>query len=182
MEIKFLSQDHKYRSPIFEVIQQTLTVNGNKIVRDVVMKSPCVVCIVHNIDFDTVVLTKEFRIGTFDEELGLIAGMIDKNEQPIQAAIRETIEETGYQPVAIEFLGNSNSSTGFTNERIHHFYVQVSGDRKEQDLDSDEYIAIEEKPFKKLPYLIDSGWIQGNHAHAAVLKAMFAGVIPGVVQ
>lgn len=177
METKLLEQTSKYKGRVFEVLQQRLDVDGNVIVRDVVMKSPCVVCLVRHIGRDTVVLTKEFRIGTFEEEVGFIAGMIDEGEQPIQAAIRETIEETGYTPVSVEYLGDSLSSTGFTNEHIHHFYVQVEGEPEIQRLDKDEHITITEVSFNKLLELIGTGWIRGNHAHANVLKAILNGVM-----
>lgn len=152
--------------------------DGTEITRDIVQKAPCVVAIVYNVEDNKVVLVKEFRVGSMKEELGFVAGFIDKGENPEQAIIREVIEETGYTPSKIEFLGSTYTSSGFTDEQVFHFYVTVSGIKAEQKLDHDEHIEIVyadgDGGKDGVIALIQSGKINGNHAHATLLKYAIA--------
>jgi ADP-ribose pyrophosphatase len=171
-----VDKDIKYSGRIFEVEQRKIFHEGQTIYRDVVTKNDVVVCLVHNEDKDTVVLTSEYRAGTNQIEVGFVAGIVDEGEYPHAAAIREVNEETGYIVSSISFLGTTNSSAGFTNEKVHHFIVFVHGEPGSQDLDHDENIDLLEIPSHDLEELILNGTIKGNHAHATLLKAILCGV------
>jgi nudix-type nucleoside diphosphatase (YffH/AdpP family) len=54
-----------------------------------------------------------------------VAGMIDRNESPEQAAIRETMEETGYKIRDLELICKFFSSPGGTSERIFLYFAAV---------------------------------------------------------
>lgn len=171
-----VDKDIKFSGRIFEVEQRKIFHEGQTIYRDVVTKNDVVVCLVHNEDKDTVVLTSEYRAGTNQVEVGFVAGIVDEGEFPTQAAIREVEEETGYTVSSMHFLGTTNSSAGFTNEKVHHFLVYVNGEPKSQDLDHDEKIDLIEIPTHDLEEYILNGIIKGNHAHATLLKAVLLGV------
>lgn len=55
-----------------------------------------------------------------------IAGMIDGNETPEDAVIRETLEETGYKIKKPELICTFFSSPGGTSERIFLYFAEVS--------------------------------------------------------
>lgn len=65
---------------------------------------------------DEVVCVKQFRPPVNAHTLELPAGLIDADEPPAVAAVREFREETGYVGVVTEVLPTSYLSPGLTNE------------------------------------------------------------------
>jgi nudix-type nucleoside diphosphatase (YffH/AdpP family) len=55
-----------------------------------------------------------------------VAGMIDANETPEAAVIRETLEETGYAIQQPHLIGRFFSSAGGTSERIFLYFAEVA--------------------------------------------------------
>jgi nudix-type nucleoside diphosphatase (YffH/AdpP family) len=55
-----------------------------------------------------------------------LAGMIDEGEAPEAAAIRETLEETGYRIDTLELIGRFFVSPGGTSERVSLYFAEVS--------------------------------------------------------
>ena len=54
-----------------------------------------------------------------------LAGMIDAGETPQMAAIRETLEETGYRIATPELIGRFFASPGGTSERVFLYFAEV---------------------------------------------------------
>jgi nudix-type nucleoside diphosphatase (YffH/AdpP family) len=54
-----------------------------------------------------------------------VAGIIDVNETPETAAIRETLEETGYRVRKPELIGRFFSSPGGSSERVFLYFAEV---------------------------------------------------------
>jgi nudix-type nucleoside diphosphatase (YffH/AdpP family) len=54
-----------------------------------------------------------------------LAGMIDTGEAPEAAAIRETLEETGYRIREPELIGRFFVSPGCTSERVFLYFAEV---------------------------------------------------------
>jgi nudix-type nucleoside diphosphatase (YffH/AdpP family) len=55
-----------------------------------------------------------------------LAGMIDAGETPERAAVRETLEESGYRIRDLVSIGSFFSSPGGTTERIFLYFAEVS--------------------------------------------------------
>lgn len=161
-----------YEGKIFNVLKMTYINSENEtIIRDIVRKSPCVVGLVFNTDLQKFIITKEFRVGQGRESFGFVAGMIDEYEDPFDAMVRELDEETGYQADYVYPLGYAHTSSGFTDEKIYYYFIEVAGSPLEQQLDSDENISIHYVTGKELKQMLIGNGL-GNHAHACYLKAM----------
>jgi ADP-ribose pyrophosphatase len=79
-----------------------------------------------------VVLVKQFRAGQNDYTTELPAGKVDENEELIDAAKREMLEETGYDG-DLEFIGSiwkGPSNTG----KFHVFFCDNARKVQEQEL------------------------------------------------
>jgi nudix-type nucleoside diphosphatase (YffH/AdpP family) len=90
-----------------------------------------------NTDRQAVVLVEQFRLPALiarrrDDAsaadawlVETVAGMIDLNETPEAAAIRETLEETGYRIRKPELIGRCFPSPGGSSERVFLYFAEV---------------------------------------------------------
>jgi nudix-type nucleoside diphosphatase (YffH/AdpP family) len=110
-----------------------------------------------------------------------VAGMIDGNETPEAAAIRETLEETGYRIRKPELIGRFLPSPGGTSERVFLYFAEVGdADRTGQGggIDDEDIKVLHvgiEPLFERLArgaiedakLLIAAYWLQ-NHLNSRV--------------
>lgn len=92
--------------------------------------------LVHNINTDEIILTKQFRYAVSDKInellLEIVAGKIDGYDSPEQTALRETEEEVGYRirPKNLKFILSCFPSPGYTSEQYHIYYAKVTNSDK----------------------------------------------------
>lgn len=103
------------------------------------------VLIVPLLDDDTVLLIREYAAGVQRYELALPKGAIDKDEDMLQAANRELMEEVGYGARDLRHLKSVTVSPGYLNHVTH---VVVAQDLYENRLPGDEPEPIEVVPWK----------------------------------
>jgi ADP-ribose pyrophosphatase len=88
-----------------------------------------VAAVVFDRDAERLLLTEQFRFPTFEKGPGwlveIIAGMIDRGEQPEGSIRREIEEELGYRADHIEHIATFYVSPGGSSERIWLYYAEV---------------------------------------------------------
>lgn len=89
----------------------------------------------------------------------LPAGYIEENEEPIDAARRELIEETGYVPQKIEFLDSFYQDQGCSGAYNFSFLARGCCKKKSQNLDKDEIIRYFECSIDEAFELMEQGYI-----------------------
>ncbi len=113
-------------------------------------KSDAVCFVLFNRTKEKVVLVKQFRPGFKDDTFEIVAGLIDKGENPREAAFRELLEETGYKQEDVtdmeELPQGLFVSPGYTTERLYFFSGRLKSDDIEPvalSLDHGEDLEVE---------------------------------------
>ena len=105
-----------------------------------------------------IVLVKQYRYPVGQVTLEVPAGKLDKNEDPINCAIRELEEETGFVADKIKKLTTIATTVGFSDEVIH-LYVAEDLSAGKFNPDDDEFINVVKMPFAEALKKIETGEI-----------------------
>ena len=93
-----------------------------------------VAAVIFNPGTQRLLLVNQFKYPAYDKGPGWItetvAGMIDKNETPEDAARREIEEEMGYRVTNLEHISTFYVSPGGSSERIVLYYAEVNATDK----------------------------------------------------
>ena len=153
-------------------IDQLRLEDGNTTTREVV-EHPGGVVVICRPKPDHVVLIKQYRYSLDRELIELPAGRIDDGEEPLEAAKRELIEETGYQAKKWQSKGVFATAPGFCNELLH-VYLASDVTVVERKLDDDEEIEVIALPIRQAWALATSGELIDTKTIAAL-----ALILPG---
>ncbi len=138
MQYKLLKKKLLYRG-FFELdaydVEHACFAGGSQhICREHLERGDAVAMLLYDPQCDEVLLIEQFRIGPAvrkDEAwlIEVVAGMVDAGEDPGEAARREAVEEAGYEPFRIEYLGRYYSTPGGSSERIDLYLGLVDKSR-----------------------------------------------------
>ncbi|MEO5808058.1 NUDIX domain-containing protein [Devosia sp.] len=115
----------------------------------------------------TVALTRQFRYPVYASGdpawlIEVCAGLLD-GEQPVEAIMREALEETGYRPTAVEHAFDAYMSPGSVTEKLSHFIGHYTSGQRETTggglHDEGEDIEVLELPLKQALAMIKTGEI-----------------------
>ncbi|MBM3933742.1 MAG: NUDIX hydrolase [SAR202 cluster bacterium] len=170
---KTISSKSIYKGKIFSArVDKVLLANARETVREVVDHGASVVIV--PLDGDgNVVLVRQYR---YPAEKGLLevpAGGIDAPESPMECAIRELQEETGYTATDVRPIGEMWMSPGYCTEYMYAFVARGLLPSK-LEADDEEAIVVEKVPLTSIPGMIRSGDIQDAKTVAAIYMALNA--------
>lgn len=72
------------------------------------------------------VLVRQFRVGTEDYLTEVVAGSIEKGDDPKSTILREIKEETGYKTDCLQLICSFYMSPGSNTEKLFLYYAEVS--------------------------------------------------------
>lgn len=191
------SSETVYTGAIFHVEDQTIRLtrhdgSSTRIRRQVMRHAPCVVMLVHDCATDRYLLEREYRVGPNKYTFGVPAGLIDGNEEPHAAAMRELREETGVRPgtvadtadddanatdngdIVIDDVAQCYSSEGMTDELANIMVLHLQRwHMGERHFDKDEHV---ESAWVSWDELLGAGIISSNATiaikHEALRRAL----------
>jgi len=118
----------------------------------------------------SIVLIKQYRHGTDAITIEIPGGLVDEGEEPINAAKRECIEETGYSSFdKPELLAVVSPNPAFLTNSCYCFAWHNVEYSLEQKLDQNEEIYYFEASIDEVKDMINKGEIN----HTLVLNAFF---------
>ena len=166
---ELLRADAVYDCRVFSVIKRLSRSGRTGRTHDVyVLKTPDWVNIIPLTTDGQVVMIRQFRHGVADVTLEVPGGLIDATDaDPLLAARREMVEETGYDSDHIEPLGVVHPNPALQGNRCHTYVARDVVRRGEPQHGQMEYTAPVLVPLAEIPQRIQTGAI----THALVIVA-----------
>ena len=166
---KTISSEVVYEGPIFNIRKHHVeTVNGTGY-RDVLEHNGGVATIAVKED-GNVIMIKQFRKPIERVIMEIPAGKREIDEDPLNTAVRELKEETGYTAGKVEFLSKFYPSVGYSGEAL---YIYLCTDLTPGETEFDECEAIDtfEMPLDELYTMAINGEIEDGKTAIAIMQA-----------
>ncbi len=119
-------------------------------------------------DDNKFIMVKQHRLGTDDLTIETVAGLIEEKEDPLEAARRELLEETGYKEEDIIFMKKSAVNPAIMNNHIYFYLATGCKKAGEQCLDPAEDIEVLFLSKDEIVKMIDEGTIDHSIAIAGI--------------
>jgi len=169
-EEKTLSSEMIYKGKILNLRKDKVEVVGGKTSEREIVEHAGGVVIAAVTDDRKMVMVKQFRQAAGKAVLEAPAGKLEKGETPINTALRELKEETGYIAADIRLLAEFYSSVGYSEEIIYA-YLCTGLTPGETEFDDNEAIDIIEYELRELYEMAMGGEIEDAKTIIAVLLA-----------
>ncbi|MBK9798325.1 MAG: NUDIX hydrolase [Bacteroidetes bacterium] len=158
-----IENEREIFNDIFIIEDATIHYKNSHFRRLRINKQAAVAVLVLNSDTNKFILTKQFRYPIAAQHpepfLEILAGVIDPNESPEVAALREAEEEIGYRikPSNLQFLYSCYPTPGYSSELFHLYFATVTevdkvsnGGGLQSEHENIELVEIEKEKFYTL--------------------------------
>lgn len=178
-EEKTLSSERIYEGAIINLRRDKVTVQNGTSYREIVEHNGGAVLAAITPE-GRMVMVRQFRKPAERVMLEVPAGKIDAGEEPVQAAVRELKEETGYTAGMVKHLTSFYPSVGYAEE-VLHLYLCTDLTAGDTCFDENEAIDIEEMDVDTLYHMVMAGEIQDAKTAIAVLmvKSLYTEELSG---
>lgn len=116
---------------------------------------------------DRILLVRQYRPAIERFSLELPAGLLEKNEDPQEAIIRELLEETGYPSESVELIGKTATCSSRISNVMYSFFIRT-GERVPEFVE-EAGVSVSTATQLELGHLILSGEF-AEQTHLGVLS------------
>ncbi len=150
-----------FEGPIFDVCTIQRTSTDGRTSKFIEIDSPNWVTVIpwyrDENGVPRVIMVQQFRHGSGTVTREFPAGVIERGEEPLAAALRELKEETGLEGGRVTALGNVSPNSAFMNNRSYFFLVEENSHTSEQELDPNEQLDVLSLPVKSVVQQMGTG-------------------------
>ncbi|MFV0497040.1 MAG: NUDIX domain-containing protein [Candidatus Fimivivens sp.] len=166
---KQLSSQKIYDGRILSLrVDRILLENGREAVREVIDHQGAAGVVAFD-EQGKLLMVRQYRYPVGQEMLELPAGKIDPGETPLQCAMRELQEETGYKAEKLMLLGRLYPAAAYDVEMVHLYYAQGLT-AVQQQLDEDEILSVEHVDFDEAVRMVLDDEILDSKTQIGILK------------
>src|SRR5512145_927931 len=140
-------------------IEQRDIVLPNGLKRQKVIVHPSNAVAILPVEGDQCKLIRQYRYAIDDYIFEAPAGALEPGEDPLAAAGRELIEETGFAAEKVEPRGFIITTPGYTDEKIFLYEAHGLSRSQKYQKDEDEIIEVRDIAVKDLNRMIRDGMI-----------------------
>ena len=119
---QIVSSEPKFEGEILKVFLDEVVMPDGKVHEREVVKHQGAVAIIP-VTNRKVVLVKQYRHPIKEALLEIPAGKLDPGEKPLDCAMRELEEETGYKTKKLIKLADFHTTPGYSNELLHLYFA-----------------------------------------------------------
>ena len=168
---RVLSSREVYRGPVFWITtEQVIEPSGVRATRDIVRHpgSVVILAVEESQAQPRILLERQYRHTAQDLLWELPAGSMDPGENPLAAAKRELLEETGYTATRWKLILNFYASPGFLAETMRIYLARGLRPGTAQP-EADEVIDLHLVPLPKAVRMVMRGTIRDAKTISGVL-------------
>lgn len=167
-----------YGGNFYKVMSQQFKLpSGEVITREFLKKKPSAVVVPVTTDGNVVCVIQPISLSAEGSLIEVPAGYAEDNENTAETAMRELVEETGYVPTEVKYLGKHYQDPGSIKEPVNVFIALGCEKKYDQKLDKDEFITTIEITKDEIKHLMDEGEIKDANTFIALAKARLASYI-----
>ncbi|MBF0715019.1 NUDIX domain-containing protein [Gemelliphila palaticanis] len=163
LEEKTIKQEVVYKGKILNVELHDVVLPDGTFSKRELLKHNGAVAILAVTDNNEILLVEQYRKAVEMTTLEIPAGKLDVNEDPLECAVRELKEETGYtvNNDSLEKICETHVAIGYSSELITIYFVDKLSKEQLGDLalDEDEFLNLKKYSLDEAMKLLDNNSI-----------------------
>lgn len=168
--VKVIKSESVYKDPFLEVLHEDIEINSETTIPNFsVVKKKDIVMIVATDKDENLLIVNEFKFGAQKKLWTLPAGGLKKEETPINCALRELEEETGYTSANYSLLGKVYDYPSKDRHTVYVVAARNIAKSKKSHLDETEILKAKLVSNDTLMSMIKNSEFQVSSAMAAIL-------------